>query len=256
MKKTIFILALFLHASLCFGQGVKNLHAVFPPEKTPVHLTEANSYFIWSDSLLEGVPYHFKLVKVEKGQTPELALKDNAPVFEEEIDDYYFPYPWYAPAISEGDYAWEVRSGPTGAAAMSFFTMSVAAYMPIPVFTFNNYYTALREKLDAGYHCAVDRQLRIHYKELYRVPTGQGLRYKIYDMERNLLVDTDEQGNVILGNAPLVPIQYGENYLTINLHAILSPYTEYFYILEVRNAKKETHYLRFVWVRSNPFVFR
>lgn len=112
----------------------------------------------------------------------------------------------------------------------------------------------LKEKLDGGYQYAVDKVLWIHYKELYRPFAQQGLHFKVYGKNHELLVNTDPDGTVLTGNAPAVPIVMGENYLQLNLSGAIRSRTwemEY-YILEVVNMKGESSYLRFRWVESNP----
>lgn len=253
MKK-IPLFLLFLAASFC-GAQIQNLQITYPLSKSPNTFTDENCYFIWSDSLLVGVAYYFKLVEVYKGQTPAIALEMNPTIFETKVYNYYFRYPWYAPPLTKGDYACEVSSLYESVSTRTGFRVLPNEYIWYPYFTHYNYYTPLEEKLDGSVQYAVDKFLYIHYKELYTVPSSQGLRYRVYDMNRTLLVDTDEDGNVLTANAPLVPIRYGENYLRIDLSLVLASQTETYYILEVRNAKGETWFLRFSWLSSQPYIY-
>lgn len=115
--------------------------------------------------------------------------------------------------------------------------------------TYDNIWMYLKETLDGSYQTAYDHLLRIHYEEPYSVNASQKLRYKVYDKRRNIVIGTDDNGNIIIGTGQTVPIKTGENWLSLLLSACI--YYE-FYTLEIWDAKGEISYLRFVCIPTTP----
>ena len=114
----------------------------------------------------------------------------------------------------------------------------------------HNHYMCLKESLDGGYQMAYDKQVWLHYEEPYSVTDTQGLRFRVYDDDHAVVVETDEVGIPTNPNCPCVPIEYGDNWLEVDLSAV----TEYgrYYTMEVWNGKGEKQYLRFKCSSSRP----
>lgn len=109
-------------------------------------------------------------------------------------------------------------------------------------------YMYVQEQMDGTCHAIYDSVLRIHYEEPYTVSNHQRLRFKVYDKYRNVIVQTDNAGNItdsICGAITQSPIiTTGENWLEINFWCF-NLYEGEFYYLEVWNGKGEKGYLRF-----------
>lgn len=217
--------------------------------------------FIWGIDSVKYPPeiypyvYDFRLVRINAGQTPEQAILNNPPVYSRiDIADYYFNYPWNAPILSEGYYAWRVSSkqGGSGAPspAIAIYISDLAANPSLV--RYDNYYTELREKPDASFQVAHDSRLLIKYEELYEVGPNQKLRFKVYNNTNEVIIKTDEDGTIVTGSAQEVAIKTGLNYLTLNFETTIPIYWGIFYLLEVWNAKNERWYLRFTTDRSDP----
>lgn len=109
-------------------------------------------------------------------------------------------------------------------------------------------YMYVQEKMDGTCHAVYDNVLRIHYEEPYAVSNSQRLRFKVYDKYRNVVIQTDDAGNItdsICGAITQSPvITTGENWLEINFWCFNLYEGEYYY-LEVWNGKGEKGFLRF-----------
>ena len=109
-------------------------------------------------------------------------------------------------------------------------------------------YMYVQEHIDGACHAVYDSILRIHYEEPYTVSNHQRLRFKVYDKYRNVIVQTDNAGNIIdsiCGAITQSPaITTGENWLEINFWCFNLNEGDYYY-LEVWNGKGEKGFLRF-----------
>lgn len=236
----------------------KELTAAFPPTGHKVSFDPKEPLmFIWTDSLRDHIPYSFRLVQMKPGQKPEEAVKLNTPIFQvKEINNYYVYYPWdYGMFSNNTEYAWEVSSLKDGSRMVSSFYYTESAQRYYYTLRYYNQFAELKEKLDGSYQMAYDKLLRIHYTELYHVPEGQGLRFRILDKNRQILIQTDENGRVANDvDVPRVDIRRRENWVTINLNRVENSLIDYgpFYYLEVWNGKGEYYFLRFRCDYSNP----
>lgn len=106
----------------------------------------------------------------------------------------------------------------------------------------------VQERMDGTCHAVYDSILRIHYEEPYTVSNHQRLRFKVYDKYRNVIVQTDNAGNITDSTCGAITqspaITTGENWLEINFWCFNLDEGEYYY-LEVWNGKGEKGYLRF-----------
>lgn len=255
MKKIIGLLCFFLGSLLLHAANTetldKELKIAFPPNGHKLSFDPGQPLmFVWTDSLRDHTPYNFILVEMKSGQSVEEALKLNTPLSQiKEINNYYTYYPWNAPWFKNNvQYAWQVTSLKDGSrvTASFYFTQSAPQYQYI--LKYNNRFAELKEKLDGSYQMAFDKYLMIHYTELYQVSPEQGLRFRILDKNRQILVQTDDNGNIINNTTiPKVPIRRRENWVTINLNQVSNDMMDYgpFYYLEVWNGKGEYHFLRF-----------
>lgn len=109
-------------------------------------------------------------------------------------------------------------------------------------------YMYVQERMDGTCHAVYDSILRIHYDEPYAVSNSQRLRFKVYDKYRNMVIQTDNAGNITDGVCGAITqspvITTGENWLTVNLGCFNLNEGEYYY-LEVWNGKGEKGFLRF-----------
>lgn len=131
--------------------------------------------------------------------------------------------------------------------------------LPAPkddIFSFENFWMYLKEKLDGSYQLCFNRQLLIHYMEPYAVANTQRLRFRVYDNHHNVVLGTDNDGTMAYYTYPVQSplIQTGENWLTIVLGANCE-YDRYYY-LEVWDSKGEHSYLRFKCVSiKDPSIY-
>lgn len=237
----------------------KELRVAFPPNGYKVSFDPAEPVmFIWTDSLRDHIPYRFVLVQMKDGQKPEEAIKYNTPVFQvNEVRNYYVYYPenlpWFKNSTS---YAWQVTSLKDGSMVTGDFYYVESNQKYYYTLRYYNRFAELKEKLDGSYQIAFDKLIRIHYTELYQVSPNQGLRFRILDKDRRILVQTDEEGKIINAtNIPAVPIRRRENWVTVNLNQVPDNIIDYgpFYYLEVWNEKGEYYFLRFQCDYSQPF---
>jgi len=112
----------------------------------------------------------------------------------------------------------------------------------------NGPFAELKRKLDGGYHLSNVPYLLIKYTEEYN-PLISKLKFKIYDMNRTVVLSSDATSPII----NTIPIKYGDNYCSIKLYGCANidncgeRYLEKnkFYLLEVYNDKNEKWFLRF-----------
>lgn len=249
----LFALALFsgmqsLYAQAAPSPAVNGTGMIVYPISTDSMLFSRDDFFtfIWDDTAMQYVPYEFILVPLNPGQNPKEAIYLNDTIlYKDSILNYYLNYPWDAPNLDTGAYAWGVKKNGASYDVASFRIYDHVAF-PVKPLRLPNYYAKLQERLDGSFQVVFDKRLWIHYKEWYQVSTTQGLRFRIWNAWRTLLIaETDETGHLTVGNIPLVPIQYGDNWLQINLESCIGIGTSPFYYLEVWNEKGETEYLRF-----------
>ena len=100
----------------------------------------------------------------------------------------------------------------------------------------NVYYGKLVKELDASFYVAEDNQLRFVYEEEYN-PTQTTLKYKIYDEFDNAVAVSSQTNGLA--------VNYGENFISLDLGPDGFNLTRSYYILEVENEKQEKWYLRF-----------
>lgn len=107
MKKITTTLFLLCMVMIAYCQKPAYLEFTFPPTEYTVSFTEENGYFVWNDTSNYYAPYYFKLVEINPGQSPMQALEVNSPLYTDTADSYYVYYPWGAPDISQGEYAFQ-----------------------------------------------------------------------------------------------------------------------------------------------------
>ncbi len=260
MNKIFAFIMIFLPV-FAFGQKVK-MWAIYPLEKYPVSFTREEPFpFIWSDTTGQYAPYVFSLYEILKGQTPEDAIKYNKPIYSQtDVQLYYLNYPWNAPSLSSGDYVFQVvAQKDKDIRALGRLKISIDSVPLHPSLTlkYYNYYVPLKEAYDGSYQMAYDKRLYIHYQEFYKPAQRQGLRFIIRNMNREILVETDEAGVVLNNYAPSIPIRYRDNYVVINLETCPGIFYKTsvpnaYYTLEVWNEKREYFFLRFACDPSKP----
>ncbi len=256
--------------------GIENATAALPVpallfpvsgEKLSFNRDES-SYFIWGIDTIKfpgnEYVYDFLMVQVSPGQKPEEAIEKNQPFYSQnEIDNYYLSYPWNAPDMKDGDYAWRITVYKKSDYAVKINSLAQEfkiiqggdTWQQKVELKYQNQYTELKEKLDASYQMAFDKKVYFKYEELYEISSTQKLRFKIYDEARNTPVYTDESGTVFpSGAAPAVVIHTGTQYLVVNLESAPGISTGKFYTLEIWNAKNERWFLRFFTAYAEPFI--
>ncbi len=263
MKKyniLIISLLLMVGCSSLEGYSQKNksreskVATMYPVDGSTLPFTTDDFFtFVWDKSFLKSGSLYFLLVPLYEGQNPEEAIVKNPPIYKQDkIEDYYINYPWNAPYLKHGSYVWQVQAKNGKPLLTSSFDVGDEAISPDVLMRYVNRHVYLQEKLDGSYHRAYDKFLLIHYNEPYYVSDAQGLRYRVLDERRNVIVSTTEMGESSDSNCPLVPINIGENWLAINLAACTN--YDIFYTLEVWNTKGETYYLRFICSSSEPLI--
>lgn len=198
---------------------------------------------------------------MDDGQTAEEAVSKNIPLYKEEsIQSYYVQYPWDAPPLEFGEYAWQVKNANGKVLLTTQFRVGSVNNSKYEITTPDNVWMYLKEKPDGSYHIAYDRMLYIHYAEPYEVNTDQRLRFCIYDSHRNIVLRTNDDGLVVEPAGYLMTpptIKTGENWLRLSV-GLCSYYDDAThdypddYYLEVWDGKGEKSFLRFRCVHSMP----
>jgi len=211
------------------------------PDPYPV-LTWTPAY---SSAYSGQILYQINMVAMLPGQTKEQAILSN-PLFytQRDLPATFLPYTAPYPELNENDtYAWQVTAHLGNVTANSqVWQFTFGPGTPLPSSYPPSLYAPLREKLDAGFHLAKNKILRIKYTEEYELPTQAYLLYNVYD----------EYGNKIRSSVPpslnfvSASIKKGDNYITLSLgNSGLNLEVNKYYILEVMNYKNEKSYLRF-----------
>ena len=218
--------------------------------------------FLWPEKWSEKSDLSFVLVAIGNGQTAEEAILSNTPLFKEDVvQTYYVNYPCDAPPLEHGEYAWQVKNSNGKVLLTTQFRVGSVNTSRYEIEIPDNMWMYLKEKQDGSYHIAYDRILYIHYTEPYEVTSIQKLRFCIYDSHRNIVLRTNEVGQVVEHAASLITsptIQTGENWLTLSVgdncyyyDSALHDYPDDYY-LEVWDSKGEKSFLRFRCVHSSP----
>lgn len=272
LKKTLVMVNLLLALGSTANAFPVNLRTIASlSSKTPtyfpgdgvcvVYHPEEFFTFLWPEKWAEKSNLSFVLVTMDDGQTAEEAVSKNIPLYKEKgIQSYYVQYPWDAPPLEFGEYAWQVRNANGQVLLTTRFRIgaenSSGYEVPLP----DNVWMYLKEKQDGSYHIAYDRVLYIHYIEPYEVSTNQKLRFCVYDSHRNIVLRTNDTGNVVepAGYPMTIPtIRTGENWLkfSVGLCSYYDDATHDYpddYYLEVWDGKGEKSFLRFRCIHSMP----
>lgn len=109
----------------------------------------------------------------------------------------------------------------------------------------------LLQQPDAGYYRTFDFELHIEYIEEYSLQADKDLYYNIYDATHSAVASVSEAGTANPAGSPVVPVEYGSNYLTLDVGSLGLSVGEV-YLLEVINRKQEKRYLKFVCEADIP----
>ncbi|MEG1555340.1 MAG: hypothetical protein RR356_01270 [Bacteroidales bacterium] len=226
----------------------------YPAEGIAVPFTRNGFFtFLWSEKMMEYAPFYFILVPLYEYQTPEQAIKENDIIYKtDNIKTYYLNYPWDAPDLKGGKFAWQIGSD-KGELFTSFFWIDQQAKIIFQIYRYYNQYAYLKEKLDGSYHIAFDSRLWLHYKEPYQGSKAVRLKFRVFDSYGYKVAETDETGSVIGYPVPVVPIQTGDNWIQINLESTGISLDNY-YTIEVWDEKGGKYYQRFKVASSYPYI--
>jgi hypothetical protein len=209
--------------------------------------------FLWPKSLLIDTPLIFTLTPVYSGQLPDDAINNNQPLYiDSNVTDYYINYPWYLPDLDTGTYVWQISDYESIIQIPRIFIIKDILPDRVELFHYKNIYAYLKEQQDATRQVAYDKWLYIHYKEPYWVADTQKLRFRVLDVRRNVVANTDELGAVKIGAFPPIPVRHGDNWLIIKLESCAEWNKSY--TLEVWNAKGEILVLPFYCTSSSPYI--
>lgn len=271
LKRTLLIVSLLLALGLTAFAFSGDLHpnglllsktpAYFPGDGVcVVYHPDERFTFLWPEKWSENSDLSFVLVAIGNGQTAEEAILSNTPLFKEDVvQTYYVHYPWGAPPLEHGEYAWQVKN--SGKVLLTTrFRIGDVKSSEYDVQKPANSWMYLKEKPDGSYHIAYDKVLYIHYTEPYEVSSDQMLRFCIYDSHRNIVLRTNDDGLVVEPAGYLMyppTIKTGENWLrlSVGLCSYYDDATHNYpddYYLEVWDGKGERSFLRFRCVHSMP----
>ena len=273
LKRTFVLVNMLLALGLAANAFPVNLRTIASlSSKTPayfpgdgvcvVYHPEEFFTFLWPEKWSEKSNLSFVLVTMDDGQTAEEAVSKNIPLYKEEgIQSYYVQYPWDAPPLESGEYAWQVKNANGKVLLTTQFCVGSVNTSRYEIAIPDNVWMYLKEKPDGSYHTAYDRVLYIHYTEPYEVSADQKLRFCVYDSHRNIVLRTNDTGSVVeyaLIQITSPTIQTGENWLKISVGQNCFYYDESMhdypddYYLEVWDGKGEKNFLRFRCVHSTP----
>ena len=212
--------------------------------------------FLWPEGWANRSDLSFVLVAVNEGQRAEDAVLNNTPILQKEgIQTYYLLYPFDAPPLEYGNYAWQIKNSNDNVLLTTGFQIGSENLSGYEVSVPERVWMYTKEKTDGGCHIAFDRSLCIHVYEPYSVVDTQKLRFCVYDSRWQILLKTSESGVITVPTQSLSTSPYiktGENWLTISLDNTFV-YYDYYY-LEVWDGKGEKSYLRFKCAPSNPRI--
>lgn len=103
----------------------------------------------------------------------------------------------------------------------------------------------LKKRMDGGRTLAVEGKLKFTFDEEYDVAPSLFLSYNIYDENRVIKGQSDDQGNVMSGSTALT-YQYDDNRYTLDVSGMNLTQNRY-YTLEVLDSKGGKKYLKFIY---------
>jgi len=112
-------------------------------------------------------------------------------------------------------------------------------------------YCELLKAPDGGFYRTFDFKLRVKYDEEYSLQADKKLYYNIYNKLHTVVASASEGGTLSPAGSPVPDIDYGENYLTLDLASLTLTIGD-FYLLEVINRKNEKRYLKFIVEQDLP----
>lgn len=103
----------------------------------------------------------------------------------------------------------------------------------------------LKKGLNGGHTSAVEGKLKFTFDGEYEVISTTYLEYTIYDKDRVIKGNSDDQGNVMSGSTAL-NYQFDDNRYTLDVSGMNLTIDEY-YTLEIIDSKGEKKYLKFIF---------
>jgi len=188
------------------------------------------------------VQYEVKLVQVQQGQSPAIALRRNFPLIQRsKLSNTVLPYPVDAYPLQAGrEYAWQVQASyqgiPLGATSIWTFRVQEEEHQHRQSQSEESY-RFVKPKIGANYYVA-NETLRFAYDNRF----GEAqLNYEIFE---------DDAPRNRLQNLPVVTLQEGVN--TIDLEGEQIPELEAHqgYVLSIQDQAGKTFYFKFKYWKS------
>lgn len=274
-NSSLYIFLLAVLSVICFTVSAASVHSedgaasnvptYYPGDGISVRFTDDNPFiFLWPERWSGQSALSFVLVAVNDGQTAAEAIVSNEALYREDgITTYYVHYPLNRQPLENGEYAWQVKNANGTVLLTTSFRIDSLREDPYQVYQRKTLCMYPKEKQEGGYHVAYDKIIRLHFTEPYEVRPSQRLRFCIYDSHRNIVLRTDEEGNVVEYAATSIispVIKTGENWVQLDVEGNCVFYEDHLhnyaddYYLEVWDSKGEKGFLRFRCMYSIPFV--
>ncbi|MDF2450520.1 MAG: hypothetical protein K0S26_24 [Bacteroidota bacterium] len=221
------------------------LYLVYPADKDTIETS--TPMLTWSHSepfsvLSQGEYYRMLVSEIKNDQSAEAAVTINTPVMGENyLTTHSLQYPYDAKElIPGGHYAWQVQKMANGVVtnkteAWEFIVRKKPEEKEIK-------YVALKQRVDASFYTATNGKVYFKFNEEYSSQGSMSVIIKSDDgKEYPVSVSKDENGSS--NETPLKVKVIGDNRFILDLNT--QNIKPGFYIMHVKNEKKDVYLLKF-----------
>jgi hypothetical protein len=208
-------------------------------------ISTSHPLLIWTHSepfnvLAQGEYFRLVLVELLESQNAESGVSVNNPVFEKSyVSSHQVQHPFDLKELEQGKrYGWQIQKFSNGMIVQKSEAWEFVIAKDNPVS--ESMFAVMKKKIDGGFYTAVNNKVYFRFDEAYIINSSQ---CRIYDEKRKsyqpILYTLTETGEQI----PVKEKQTGYNRFMINTAEL--ELKKGYYMLEVKNTKGETFYLKF-----------
>ncbi len=221
------------------------LYLVFPADKDTIEST--TPLLAWTHSepfsvLSQGEYYRMILTEIKDKQSAQEALDINLPMMSKNyLTTHNLQYPYDAKELLEGKkYAWQVQKLVNGVVtnkteAWEFFYRKKPEDKEVK-------YVALKHVIDASFYTAYNARIYFKFSEEYNSPGNIIASIKSDDGKKvSITILKDQEKTNTASDAIIKSV--GDNRFVLDLNK--ENVKPGFYVMEIRNEKKELYYLKF-----------
>jgi len=218
---------------------------IMPADSEKVEITRP--VFNWTPpipfSLFSNLSYDWVLVEVQATQTGAIAIQQNFPLLtQSNLTSTSFQYPLGSPELDTSKlYAWQVTAKSNN---------NAVGKSEAWVFSINKFSRDSTSYAQQGYYVKLSKENNASYAICKGTVRYQYLN-EINDSTATLLLyDLSNAANVAIGPSNNQPrLVFGENFLRWDLSSVSGIVNHHLYLLELRNSKKESWYMKFEYLQ-------